>query len=390
MIIIYNPNSKGGNYKYAQYTAQALVNQYSAVTLVLPKNTTYEPNDQTTSRPNDIKTSRPNDLTTYKPLLLSDVPNTSVTLIKKLHFFYRIFFNPIIFYRFIKKQPASNIIFNDFDQLTAIFWAPLFKRLKKKHTFSIILHDPDRDAYPGGIKHTNRSMKAIMSLMDVAFFHEQLPDKVYYKDFTGQKISIPHGQYAPESANTKLKEYICNFKENAPLLCVPGNIRYEKNHHLIIEALKDLPDHKLLIAGSPSSSGVNIDELKALAEKHKVKDRILWVVRYLTESEFTAVLECSDLILLYYKKTFTSQSGILNQIAPLKKNVLISDTPSALTTLAIEYNLGTIAKADDIDSFKQGVQSAIEDRSYINHWEAYLDYASWEKQSKEIIRGLGQ
>ena len=231
-------------------------------------------------------------------------------------------------------------------------------------------------------------MKAILKIMDVAFFHEQLPDKIYYKAFTGNKISIPHGIYSPAPANTKLFKKIEAFKNNGKLLCIPGNIRYEKNYQMIIEALSKLKDYKLLIAGSPSSSSVDVKELKELAKIQQVEDRILWLVKYLTDDEFTSVLESSDLILLYYQNSFTSQSGILNQIAPLKKNVLISDTPSALTKLAKEFKLGTIAEADNKDAFISGVKTATSNTSYKAQWESFLNYASWDKQSKEIIRGL--
>nr|WP_319397839.1 glycosyltransferase [uncultured Carboxylicivirga sp.] len=379
-IFIYNPNSKGGNYKYAQYTTNALAEKGAHVTLILPKN----------SQPNNLTTYSPNDLQTYRPILLSDQPNTTNTLLKKLYFFYRIFFNPIIFYRFLKKQPASKIIFNDFDQLTAIFWGPLFKKLKKKHKFSIVLHDPDRDAYPGGIKHTKRSMKAIMNVMDVAFFHEQLPEKIYYQNFPGYKQTIPHGIYPPAKLDEKLFEEINQFKQDSQLLVIPGNIRYEKNYQLIIKTLQNIPECKLLIAGAPSSSSVHIDELKKLSYEYKVDGRIFWLCRYLSESEFTSILEVSDLILLYYQQSFTSQSGILNQIAPLKKNVLISDTSSALTKLAKEFNLGTIAKADSAEFFVKGVKSAIIDKSYKQYWDNYLKYASWDKQAEEIIRSIGE
>lgn len=369
--IIYNPNSQGGNHKYAIHTAASLVKQGAAVTLLLPSNS--QNHDQQLN---------------YKPLLINDQPTTNSTILKKLHFFLRILLNPIIFFIYLIKQPSSRIIFNDFDQLTAILWAPLFKLLKKKHQFSILLHDPDRDAYPGGIKHTHRSMKAIMSLMDIAFYHEQLPHKVYYQAFAGKKISIPHGIYAPAQADTPLLTRLQAFKKDDILLCIPGNIRLEKNYTLIIKALQELPHCKLLIAGSPSSSAVKTEELKKLATQLNISDKIYWHTQYLSNEEFTSILEIADLILLYYKTTFTSQSGVLNQIAPLEKNVLISDTPSALTKLAQDFHLGTIVKADDKDAFIEGIHSALNNKHYKQHWDEYLKFACWKKQSELIIESF--
>lgn len=369
--IIYNPNSKGGNYKYAQYTSEALCKQGAKLTLVLPKNT----------QPYILN---PDSYTLY-PILLSDQPKTINTLLKKGHFLLRTIINPIHFFILLRKLESSNVIFNDFDQATAVFWAPLFRLLKKKHRFAVVLHDPDRDAYPGGLTHTHRSMKALLGIMDIAFFHECLPTKAYYSGFKGHKISIPHGIYLPAPADTHLRNAIERFKGDKTLLCIPGNIRLEKNYQLIIEALPMLGDCRLLIAGAAASSAIDSQALQSLAEKIDVAERIYWHTHYMSDEQFTSILEVADLVLLYYKSSFTSQSGILNQIAPLKKNVLISDTPSALSQLAKEFGLGTVTMADDLQAFVKGVQTSLKDASYPLKWDNYLNYASWTRQS-ELIR----
>ncbi|NPA36352.1 MAG: glycosyltransferase [Chlorobi bacterium] len=228
-------------------------------------------------------------------------------------------------------------------------------------------------------------MKLIMGLMNVAFYHERLPSKPYYNSFKGNLTSIPHGLYEPEQEDQKLSEWLAARKGEDYLLCVPGNIRMEKNYKLIIESLPKLKNCKLLIAGSPANSSVNIDELKQYAASKGVDDKIIWLTKYLTEEEFTSVLKVSDLILLYYKTSFKSQSGILNQIAPLKKNVLISDTESGLTELARRFDLGTIIMPDNKIALINGIKSANENTNYINNWNKYIKFASWEKQCTVII-----
>ena len=372
-FVIYNPNSKGGNFKYTEYTAKALAEKGCNVEVVFP--------------PCNINTE---GLFIAKPILCTDQTQTQTfnKIRKKLYFLFRIIANPFIFFFHIKNLPSSNILFNDFDQLTALLWTPLFAKLKKKHKFAVILHDPDRDAFPGGLKHTFRSMKAIMKIMDVAFFHEEIPKKEYYNSFNGSKVSIPHGIYLPAAIDKNLQNTIFQFKRNNKLLTIPGNIRFEKNYHLIIEALKDLPDCKLLIAGFPSSSKVNTMHLKKIAATGKVEKRILWLEKYLSENEFSTVINSSDLVLLYYKKSFTSQSGIFNQIAPFKKKVLLSKTNSAMYKVAKEFGIGTIVEPDNKDAFICGVNSAIKGKKNGSMWNKYISYASWQKQAERIINAM--
>lgn len=270
-VIIYNSSSFGGCYDYAL----ALLPFYlknpdvTEITLVLPKNAPFKHKGiKTILEPDLIKSSKP--------------------IAKKLYFLYRTFVNPLIFWFYLFNRPKSYIIFNDFEQLSAFVWVPFFRLLLGKHRFSIILHDPDRDAYPPSLAFTRFSMKWIMGIMDLGFYHDFLPDKPYYaKGQRTQYICIPHGIYLPAPANEMLvSEIELQKSNNFQVAAIVGNIRAEKNYHLAIAALPKFPKLKLLIAGKPSSGNVNIETYKNLANELKVSDRVIWYERFLATKTF--------------------------------------------------------------------------------------------------------
>jgi hypothetical protein len=94
----------------------------------------------------------------------------------------------------------------------------LFKRvLGQRHKFAIILHDPDRDAYPPNLAWTNYSMNLIMGLTDFAFYHDSLPDKSYYKTGTScVYLDLPHGIFRMPEPDTECLSAIQKMNPTFP------------------------------------------------------------------------------------------------------------------------------------------------------------------------------
>jgi len=372
-IIILNTNSFGGNYEYSRCLAAAYAKN-SAVqkcTVLIPANAAQEEND------------------IFKKILISDIPNTQLKLYKKLYFLFRSIVNPFRVLAFLKKQPASVVVFNDYEQITAGVWVPFFRNLKKKHTFLVMLHDPDRDNYLPFKSWSVYTMKKVMSIMDQALYHEVLPEKEYYNQNI-PKIRVPHGLYEHTAFDQKLLDELVGQKANRKMMGAIGNIREEKNYSLLIDCLPDLPNVILLIAGSPSSSAVSIDSYKRQIEKLNVEDQVIWIEKRLTDEEMQSIIQACDLILLYYKYSFTSQSGLLNLIAPHKKKLIVSDGESALTKVVERFHLGKIIPIDKsafIDSVNNIIFKDTTEEQLLA-WDHYLTYASWENHVRIVIEQL--
>lgn len=377
-IIIYNSSSFGGCFDYGKSIFKAY-SQNSSVQSVewwIPKNAAVK------------KT------TGIRKLFIRDRPFFSGKWGRQIHFIYRILFNPIRLLLRLRAQPDSWVILNDFEQLTAIIWAPLFRQfLKGRHQFAIILHDPDRDAYPPTLWYSQFSMEQIMRTVDVAIYHDSLPQKPYYQQNTACRyVDLPHGFYEIPEPDVVLEAILKNKKPtNGLRWVILGNIREEKNYHLAIEALRHFPNHQLLIAGSSSNTRVNIDHYKQLIRDFSLEDRVLWIEKFLSEPEMAAIINQSDLILLNYAPSFTSQSGILNLAAPYRKQLIVSNGPSSLASTVKKFELGEIVEPQSLDSLIEGIRKIEKSGKQKNiNWDIYLDYASWSEHVKLALTHFSQ
>jgi glycosyltransferase involved in cell wall biosynthesis len=370
-IVIYNINSFGGNYEYAKalFNTAERSGKFDKCTLLVPAISPLA------DRPNLFK------------ILMSDKPGMSNRVIRQLHFVYRSFVNPWLFYKFLKKQQPAIVVFNDFDQLSSFVWSFFFRKLRKRHLFGVILHDPDRDHYFPQKGISAYTMKKVMSIMDVAFHHGYIPEKSYYNE-TLRKVEVPHGIYTPAPVDNDFQSFLQQQKGETSLIGILGNIRDEKNYELIIESLKDLPNTKLLIAGSPANSSINTQLYRDKIKQHGLDERVLWVEKFLTNNELSAAITVCDIISLYYKETFTSQSGILNLIAPFKKRVIVSNIDSSLKQVVSRYQIGILVEPGSKYAFVEAAKDLLvkEQQLFDGKWTKYLNDHSWENNIRTITQ----
>lgn len=369
-IIIYNPNSFGGSFQYIKELCNYLKqnDKVESVTLVLPKNADY-------------------DKEYVKKLLKSDLIKSTNALIKKAYFLYRTFLSPLSFWKWLRHQPPSVVIFNDFDQWSSWFIKYFFRLLSTKHKYGVILHDPDRDRYTSFLWLSRYTMKTVMSYMDIAFYHQFLPNRPYYK-LAIPFVNIPQGIYynSTTSIDESFYNNILSQKQGKKIISIVGNIRDEKNYDLIIRSLTNLPDVKLLVVGKSASSVVDTEEYKKTIKELGLENRVIWDERYITDEEFSAAIKASDILCLYYKKTFTSQSAVLNSIAPFKKPVIIADVQSGMSSLAKTFSVGEVIEPENLEVFVATVKKIIHSgNDYTSNWQNYIEYSSWENSSKMIV-----
>ena len=362
-LVIYNINSFGGNYEYSKYIFQAYAKHQDITNclMLMPRNAELEEAN-------------------VRKILLPDIISSKRKWVKRIYYIYRSLVNPFRLFNFLRKYPSSIVLFNDFDQLTAFFWVPFFFLLNKRHHFALVLHDPDRDNFFPVKLLSKLTMQSIMSIMDVGFYHGFLPAKNYYNN-KALKISVPMGLFA-ENSNVD-KDFCLRLDElsaNNSLIGILGNIRPEKNYEMVIDSLQKLDNVKLLVAGKAARSSISVDYYKRYAEDKNVSDRIIWVEDYLSQTSFNAAIQCCEIILLYYKPSFTSQSAVLSSIAPFFKKLIISNVDSSLKHSVQRFGLGDIIPHDDPDSFVKSVNKLLHTSGdkYRQAWKSYMEDSSWE------------
>ncbi len=374
-VIIYTSSSFGGCFDYAgqlhqAYLAHPMVEQ---VKMIYPMNAPLPPRAD------------------VLPILMPDHPGQAATArARRLHFLRRTARNPLTLLKLLQKEPPSLVIFNDFEQITAPFWVPMYKAIAGRHRFAAILHDPDRDNYPPNRQVSERCMRALMSLMDLGLYHQHLPAKPYYQSPRTRYIDVPHGLYPPPAPDAALAAHLKQtLRPDLRYGVILGNIRAEKNYELALQALAQFPDMGLLVAGKPSHQGVDTDGYKALATNLGVAERVVWLERFLTTAEMAAVIDAAAYVLLYYAKTFTSQSGILNTVAPLRKPIIASDGESSLAQTIRRFNIGLLARPDDLAELCKALARAQDGFGPdAADWAAYLAYADWHNHADTVIQAL--
>lgn len=373
-IIIYNPNSFGGNHEYAKALCIAYRNNkaVTSTALLMPANSPAVDED-------------------ISHMLLDDIGPYRNKWLKKIYFVYRSFINPLRLYRFLKKSDNSFVIFNDFDQLTSFYWTGLFRSLKKKHFFGVVLHDPDRDKYLPVKWMSSSSMRKLMKLMDIAFYHGYLPQKPYYENGC-KKVEVPHGIFSPVTPNAAFTQSLQSKKKRPYLLGMLGNIREEKNYELVLEAMRELPDCQLLVTGAKANSNVPVQRYRQKITDLKLEEQVIWIERFLEEDELHAAISECDVIIMYYSPSFQSQSGILNTIAPYRKKLLVSDTPSALQKTIVSHNLALLVPPENKEEFVKNLKLLVtmDPAAFNKGWKTYAEAASWERHVNIAITNFRQ
>lgn len=366
-VAIYSNSSLGGCYEYAKQIADTYAKhpEVEKCYALFPKGGGHE-------------------CAECQDILMKDTAFSGVKKIfGKFYFLLRSIVNPIRAYKFAKKNGVDLLIFNDFDQVASSFWTGKFK--KRKFKVGIILHDPDRSAYFSRLSWSEKTMQKIMDIVDVAYYHETLPDLPYYKNPDGRIkfAKIPHGIYPAAPADDAMEKYICDIKSKGlQVVSITGNIRAEKNYKLAIQAVARLPKIALLIAGTTVTSAENVDDYKKFAQECGVQDRVFFMAKYLNSSEISSIFKNSDIVLLYYSRTFKSQSGILNSLSPFRPKLIVSKTESGMAYSCEKFKLAKLAEADNLEALVDAIENYPAENPYSDNWTEFSEYSSWDRNVK--------
>jgi glycosyltransferase involved in cell wall biosynthesis len=370
-IIIYHPSSFGGTYEHALFMFAEFEKQHGKgiAEIYFPVNAKAE------------------GLYFHK-VLLTDLPQGSRVL-RQIHFLWRTFINPLLFFFKTRKYKGAYILFNDFDQFSGWFWRWFFQAFRSGQTYGIILHDPDRDAYAGNAKRSGWLMRQVMLPMDVAFYHEVLPKLPYYDylpktSFHNVMLGLMPACEPDQELLKSLQTEVAGFK----VMSILGNIREEKNYHIAITALKEYPNAKLIIGGRKANSGVDVDAYRKLADSLGVTNQVIWLERFLTDAELSAIITISDYSILNYSSTFKSQSGVITLVASYRKPIIASDGESALAAVVKRFGLGLLAEPDNQESYNHALGNMMAGNYPNGEWDQFEAFASWETNIKTTMNAF--
>lgn len=161
-----------------------------------------------------------------------------------------------------------------------------------------------------------------------------------------------------------------------------GNLIELKGHHLVIEALKELPNMQLIIVGE----GAMASKLKQLAIDLDVAKRVCFV-GYKTHQELVSLYNKSDVLVLA-----SSREGLPNVILEAMAcgtpviATCVGGAPEVLTDKAA----GMLLEERSAKAIVQAVRQLLENPPLMTQTRQYAEAFSWDQTVKKLNRVIKQ
>jgi len=162
-------------------------------------------------------------------------------------------------------------------------------------------------------------------------------------------VRIPHGTFdAPPAASIE--------PPTGRSLLFFGLIRRYKGLDVLVRALAQVPDARLVVAGDPLDP---IEPIRALAGELGVSDRIDWRLGYLPQEEVEALMREATLTVFPYRST-ESASGALATALGHGRPAVVTDV-GALGDTVRDYEAGLVVPPEDPDALADAIASLLDD-----------------------------
>ncbi|HEX6490368.1 MAG TPA: glycosyltransferase family 4 protein [Gaiellaceae bacterium] len=132
-----------------------------------------------------------------------------------------------------------------------------------------------------------------------------------------------------------------------------GLIRDYKGLDVLVRALAEIPEARLVVAGDPVDP---IEPVRSLARELGVEGRIEWQLGYLPETEVTELMERAAVVVLPYRRL--DSSGVLATAIGYRRPVVVSDVGS-LGEQVREYGAGQVVPAGDSAALARACRSLL-------------------------------
>lgn len=371
-LIYYAPASFGGLFNYAQEQADALAGEGISVTLLCSP---------------EFK-KRPTDRYSIKPNLTEHRTSTSKNKISRaLNFLRIVVSNMAVLRREIEDGGFRHVMFVSFAEYFAPIWSRGFRKLAKGGViFGAVIQEPVRNFRAGPLWWHRRSISDAYSFLKYAFVHDNVVLDTGKEKEDLSTIVIPYGPHRfpdPSEDRNQVRQRL-GVPVDAILLLSFGHIRDDKNLDHCVQALKDLPDVYLLVAGKRSANSQRPESYyMTLAESIGVSKRCKWIIEYVTEEEAANLFAASDLVLLTYSSSFRSASGVLHLAARYEKQSIVSSGQGSLKSVVIKSQIGIWIEPDEPNAIVSGIQNWIKHHKEPD-WEKYRNENSWHQNARLV------
>ena len=133
-----------------------------------------------------------------------------------------------------------------------------------------------------------------------------------------------------------------------------GLLREYKGLDVLVRALPDVPEARLVVAGDPIDP---VEPVMALASELGVADRIEWRLGFVPDEEVVTLLEGASAVVLPYRQH--DSSGVLATAIGYGRPVVVTDVGS-LGEIVREFGAGKVVPPDDPGALAQACNELLE------------------------------
>jgi glycosyltransferase involved in cell wall biosynthesis len=164
----------------------------------------------------------------------------------------------------------------------------------------------------------------------------------------------------------------------AYVLLAFGHLADRKNLDLLIEALAQVPDVDLVVAGEATSGSQRPAQFyRELAERIGVARRVHFDTAFIADRDIPAYFMAADAVALTYNREFVSQSGVLQHAADSSRPILASSGPGPLRETVERHGLGVYVEPDSVSALVTGIRSLRAQAIPPENFARYRAMASW-------------
>ena len=171
-------------------------------------------------------------------------------------------------------------------------------------------------------------------------------------------VEIPDFSCSQEEARRKL-----NLPLNIPILLYFGGLRKAKGLDILFSALKNV-SHKFALVVAGASDYFTRDDVNLWKQNLPESAQVIERIEFIPEHYVLYYFVSADGVILPYRKSFKSTSGVLQHSAGARKPVIVHDV-GEMGRLAKEYSLGIVVNPGVPDELSRAIEHFLSHRKEI-------------------------
>lgn len=233
------------------------------------------------------------------------------------------------------------------------------------------------------------SIKKICSKIDFGIVHTSFLKKQAVKIGVKNIEIINYPKFTPVKniSNGEAKR-IVGISSVSPVISALTGTRYDKGLDLLLAALEQVQnDFTLLIAGKPCYFS------EQFINEHVIRynDKVVTVLKELTEDELANSVSASDIVVLPYRKIFDGASGPLVEGVAYGKTI-IGPNHGSLGQIIKDNHLGYTFESENVDDLARTINKALSENfiydEYAKKYQSALSVDSFIDSHKNLYDGL--